>query len=584
MDHRITQCPRCGTSFRVTEAHLAVAAGAVRCGSCLHIFNAREHWAIEPQPVAEPEPSQPETEPDPDDIVIDDDALFDDNTPIFAEERTIDRPPVEAEPADRLFNEVDFGAADEFGRTEPQAGDDDFSLIADTPEELDNSFTDLGSWDDSSTRFGRVQDLDEELSASDEEWTRDLLRDDELDTPFAAEAPAGQAAAPEPLYAGDGPLPPLEDFGLAAAQPDDGRREPTFGEELADSETTPLADGLFLDEEQGPGREPDLAEQRLVDDQEPDEEPSLDDEHGLDEAPPFSAAPGYGLGPQAPHAIDPIYPIDDRGARPADPLSNDLNPEFLETPPAHRPAETELMGAEHEPGPKLEHEETIVTDASYAATAPLASTAYARVSLRTPDTPAQSPEELEERDPLASLDRLAAEPLQIQRFRHEPRWPKVLWGLGLIAMLLLLLTGQYIYRNFDELATGPARPWLLQACAMAGCDLPPQADASLIRSGNLIVRSHPTRQGALVVDAIITNLASFPQPYPQLQLQFSDINGAPVAGRRFQPAEYLAGELSGASLMPVQQPVHIALELVDPGPQAVNYALTVVPVTPVSTR
>jgi hypothetical protein len=29
--------------------------------------------------------------------------------------------------------------------------------------------------------------------------------------------------------------------------------------------------------------------------------------------------------------------------------------------------------------------------------------------------------------------------------------------------------------------------------------------------------------------------------------------------------------------MPVQQPVHIALELLDPGPRAVNYLLSVVP-------
>jgi hypothetical protein len=52
-----------------------------------------------------------------------------------------------------------------------------------------------------------------------------------------------------------------------------------------------------------------------------------------------------------------------------------------------------------------------------------------------------------------------------------------------------------------------------------------------------------------------------------------------VAGRRFKPEEYLGGELTGSRLMPVMQPVHIALELLDPGPRAVNYLLTVVPGT-----
>lgn len=39
----ITRCPYCETSFRVTEAHLQAANGAVRCGACLLVFPAREH-------------------------------------------------------------------------------------------------------------------------------------------------------------------------------------------------------------------------------------------------------------------------------------------------------------------------------------------------------------------------------------------------------------------------------------------------------------------------------------------------------------------------------------------------------------
>lgn len=42
-DSFITQCPHCGTSFRVKEEHLAVANGSVRCGACLQVFSARNH-------------------------------------------------------------------------------------------------------------------------------------------------------------------------------------------------------------------------------------------------------------------------------------------------------------------------------------------------------------------------------------------------------------------------------------------------------------------------------------------------------------------------------------------------------------
>jgi hypothetical protein len=46
-----------------------------------------------------------------------------------------------------------------------------------------------------------------------------------------------------------------------------------------------------------------------------------------------------------------------------------------------------------------------------------------------------------------------------------------------------------------------------------------------------------------------------------------------VAGRQFLPEQYLAGEMTGTTQMPSMQPVHISLEIVDPGEQAVNYQL-----------
>jgi len=38
-----TRCPTCLTCFRVTEHHLAIAGGKVRCGQCQLVFNATEH-------------------------------------------------------------------------------------------------------------------------------------------------------------------------------------------------------------------------------------------------------------------------------------------------------------------------------------------------------------------------------------------------------------------------------------------------------------------------------------------------------------------------------------------------------------
>lgn len=59
----ITQCPHCGTSFRVSDEQLSIANGSVRCGACLQVFSARNHIVTaaaakpKPKPAARPAPS-----------------------------------------------------------------------------------------------------------------------------------------------------------------------------------------------------------------------------------------------------------------------------------------------------------------------------------------------------------------------------------------------------------------------------------------------------------------------------------------------------------------------------------------------
>jgi predicted Zn finger-like uncharacterized protein len=44
----VTRCPKCNTAFRITAAQLESAKGAVRCGSCLHVFKAQSHLVTKP--------------------------------------------------------------------------------------------------------------------------------------------------------------------------------------------------------------------------------------------------------------------------------------------------------------------------------------------------------------------------------------------------------------------------------------------------------------------------------------------------------------------------------------------------------
>lgn len=60
----LTRCPRCKTLFRVTPAQLQTRAGTVRCGRCMHVFDAYEALAVDKTPAltapaqAEPSPAR----------------------------------------------------------------------------------------------------------------------------------------------------------------------------------------------------------------------------------------------------------------------------------------------------------------------------------------------------------------------------------------------------------------------------------------------------------------------------------------------------------------------------------------------
>ena len=173
------------------------------------------------------------------------------------------------------------------------------------------------------------------------------------------------------------------------------------------------------------------------------------------------------------------------------------------------------------------------------------------------------------------LFELDEEPLQLDWQAPKKPWGRWLgWGLlNLIAAAAL--AGQYAHYHFDELARQDSyRPWFEQLCPLIGCTLPSKVDINQIKSSNLVVRSHPEFSGALVVDAILYNRAPFAQPFPLLEIRFADINGRLLASRRFKPSEYLAGELAGQDEMPPQTPIHISLDILDPGTQAVNYSLS----------
>ncbi|MGY2682371.1 DUF3426 domain-containing protein [Pseudomonas tolaasii] len=173
------------------------------------------------------------------------------------------------------------------------------------------------------------------------------------------------------------------------------------------------------------------------------------------------------------------------------------------------------------------------------------------------------------------LQDLEDDPLHLYAHKRPSSWARRLFWIVLVLLAAAGLAGQYIAYQFDDLARQDAyRPWFQQLCPSLGCTVPSRVDIAHIKSSNLVVRSNPEFAGALVVDAIIYNRATFSQPFPLLELRFADLNGGLIASRRFKPAEYLSGELAGVSEMPSQTPIHISLDILDPGSKAVNYSLS----------
>lgn len=165
-----------------------------------------------------------------------------------------------------------------------------------------------------------------------------------------------------------------------------------------------------------------------------------------------------------------------------------------------------------------------------------------------------------------------------QRRPHGRRWPWVIVNLCAI----VVLAAQIAYWQRDWILNHPqldgtVKSRILDFCQQVSvhCEnapAPTTGQTSVV-SRNLLVRQHPEVDHALIVDAILLNPAEHKTPFPALHLSFSDIHGTEVASRIFSPREYLAGELNALSSLASQQPVHIALEIVNPGAEAVNYQL-----------
>ncbi|HEY5604625.1 MAG TPA: zinc-ribbon and DUF3426 domain-containing protein [Gammaproteobacteria bacterium] len=172
----------------------------------------------------------------------------------------------------------------------------------------------------------------------------------------------------------------------------------------------------------------------------------------------------------------------------------------------------------------------------------------------------------------------------LEDFQEEHHWhpahyrAMITWGLGSL-MLMFVFLGQTVYFKHNELGQlSQLRPWIAFFCKHASCELTLLADIGQIELLGQDIRSHPSSKQALLVSTTIINNAPFTQPYPGLQLNFSDMNGEKVAMRNFLPKDYLPSSINIAKGMESNIPIQIELEIVDPGKNAVNFEFDFFPI------
>lgn len=494
MTQMVTRCPKCATAFRITSTQLESAKGAVRCGSCLHIFKAKDFLvkSVPPEtatqaivkPAEKIEAAKPATA-----------------KPAIAPAQTIK--PAAVKPiinkAKVLEDEDDVLISDDMDKVDEKASAYEFDGFLEVnlqPKQTVSLF-------EREIRYEEPKDDDKE-EVADESWAQELLDDDE-------ETLLQLKKTPSPIESAA----PIKSEHETAATGTSDSKAISDSKATTDSKTTTAP-------------------------------------QATNESKSGYSGPIFSL----------ISETTDEADNKEEHNEHDFSEAFLNATqtPAPAPA-TVFEASESSEFASSLFEAELSSDAQEekaASKRPVKST-----KMRAFDT-----------SRAALLMNIMPAPVEFTAKRMRRWYQQKLWPT-LSLLMAALLFFQVAYFKFDYFSrVEPTRTAYLFTCPLFGCEVPPLVDIMEIETTNLIVRNHPKVGDALLVDAILINKAPFEQPFPDLILSFSKIDETPVASRRFTPKEYLGGELAGMKYIPERQPVHISLEIADPGSDAPNFTLS----------
>jgi len=568
-----TQCPHCGTMFRVASDQLKLRGGIVRCGACQEIFDGSAALVDLDQmaraAAAAPLPAEPESLP----VAVADSA--DADAPALAPDVTPDTPaPTEETAPEAQVPSFTIVEADD--AIMPEAAlEPAVEPSSAAPVEADEVPVYTLDFDHTFDPFGILPKV-----AADE------------DEAAPASEPASDEVEAAPAPADVMPPEPAQDAVEAHAE-----AEPDLVEVDA---VTDAAPELAAEPEVAPEAEP-APEAELAPEPEAAPEPASED--AIDADASAQPAPAAAMVP-APAAdgqgrVEPAFglPVDEELVAVALPGHGlDAAPASEpatapDTAPAAAPATAPAAAADTAPvaphpvqaaddAPPLPMREAVASTVSVAPSPTTPSPVRTPAARRAEKAAAArrsklTPTRIEAQPKLRAAE--IDEPEFVKRGRQQEqsgRARKIAMLAGSV-LLLLLLAGQgaVTFRNAIAARFPAAKPVLVSSCALLGCrvELPAQVDNLVIETGELTTLGG----GTYSFTTELRNTASTAQAWPSLELALTDANDKPLVRRVFGPGDYLAaGTPLAAGIAPrTEQAIKLHFRVDDLKPSGYHIAV-----------
>jgi|GEM_PF-5370945 len=467
-----TRCPECSTVFRVTEEHLALAKGKVRCGACMNVFTATEHL-VRPKSSSSATDSSSSIERSLDKALgtsIEEHQPSDDGLL-----RASNEAEQEIRWGDKPENRTEY-PIDRFGQpTADQAPDiEESGESNESSEQPINEFSDSSSHEEPFDQQDFVSPMQDDLHAPES-----------FEEPDLEERIVGEQSAEKHKEQLDPSDDDIESFAIDAFE------DEVSSDNLPYQNDSQASDELTSDATDGSYTEGSLSSSDEVDYSDADET-DLDDESA-------------GFSDQAQSISE-----DDSTSSRSDAVKD-------------QEALNDSIRSEH---PTLNDDFSID---------------------RLSDALAE--EDLEP-DPLDEFDDI------VERKSHALKWM-------VISIVLVGGLGFFIYWLWSDrqtLAWDDTWGSSVQVlCSVAPCDLKPRRNVAAIELLQRDIRPSENNPEITEFNLFIRNNADYEQPYPTVEIRFTDTKGAIVSSEIHSPEDYLSADVKGR-MMPVNQRTLILIQ------------------------